>query len=100
MTELIIKQQLVAHGMTLTRLAQEMNISQGSLSLMIRKNLTLPTIERIAQVLGVEPYELFITKENLMAERQRRYREVVPRASVFCPCCGKAICVKLDIDNQ
>lgn len=100
MTELIIKQQLKAHGMTLTELAQKMNISQGSLSSMIRGNLTLPTIERIAEIIGVEPYELFITKEQLAAERQHRYRQAVPRATVFCPCCGKAICVKLDIDNQ
>lgn len=99
MTELIIKQQLKAHGMTLSELSQRMDVSQGSLSTMIRGNMTLPTIERIAEIIGIEPYELFITKEQLAEEKERRYRQTVPRATVFCPCCGKAICVKLDIDN-
>lgn len=94
MVDLLIKQQLAAHGMTLAQVAEKMNISAGSLSQMCSNNIRLSTLERIAKVLGIETYELFITKEELEMERQRRFKQITPHAEVFCPCCGRAICVQ------
>ena len=49
-----------------------------------------------ATALGVEPFELFVTREELEKERKRRMaRLVVPSATVVCPCCGGVIHVML-----
>lgn len=94
MAEILLKQQLAAHGMTLAQVAEELHISAGSLSQMTRNNIRLSTLESIAKVIGIEPYELFITKEELEMERQRRFKQLTPHAEVFCPCCGRAICIQ------
>lgn len=97
-----IKDRVVAlckeKGTTMTQLAKDINISQGSFSSMIQKSVTTDVVERIATALGVEPFELFVTHEEIEEERKRRMaRLAVPNATVLCPCCGKKICVTIGV---
>lgn len=95
-----IKDRVVAlckeKGTTMSQLAKDINISQGSFSSMIQKSVTTDVVERIAAALGVEPFELFVTREEIEEERKRRMaRLAVPSATVVCPCCGGAVHIGL-----
>lgn len=53
--------------------AQLMGINQSSLSLLLQRgNPGLPNIEKFANAFGVEPWELFISREDLQKEIDRR----------------------------
>lgn len=53
--------------------AQLMGIAQSSLSMLLQRgNPGLPNIEKFAQAFGVEPWELFISREDMQKEIDRR----------------------------
>ena len=54
-----IKQILKDQGRTLKEVADHLKIDKGSLSRAIAGNPTLETIQKIAEALGVEVWELF-----------------------------------------
>ena len=67
-------------GVTVTQLAEKLNIKQESLSRAINGNPTLDTMKKIASALGVPITELF---EN-------------PNGSIFqCPKCGEELHVEI-----
>jgi transcriptional regulator with XRE-family HTH domain len=60
-----IKEICDQKGITFTDLAQRSGIARESLSGQVFKNPTLKTLSKIADVLGVEVYELFEIKPNI-----------------------------------
>lgn len=53
--------------------AQLMGINQSSLSLLLQRgNPGLPNIEKFAYAFGIEPWELFISREDMQKEIDRR----------------------------
>lgn len=94
-----VKEILKQRGMRSLDLAAKIGVTQGTLSKVIQDNPTTDVIERIAAALGVEPFELFVTREEIEDERKRRMaRLAVPSATVVCPCCGEAVCIRLTLD--
>lgn len=86
MIELRIKEIAKEKGMTLNDLAKKIGVTQPSISRMVN-SVIMPswdTLERIAKVLKVEPYEL-------MSDAPRKDTE---QHSV-CPHCNKPISVVL-----
>lgn len=68
-----IKEILKQKGLTITELAEKMNVNRVSLSTAINGNPTLDTLTKIATALGVEVSELF----------------ALPSSNTFrCPNCG------------
>lgn len=65
--QLRIKEVCKTKGISITELAQRMNIKQESLSRTINGNPTLSTLENIAAALGVEVTELFAEKSDFVA---------------------------------
>lgn len=58
--------------------ADKMGICQSSLSMLLQRgNPGLPNIEKLATAFGIEPYELFISKEDMQREIARRKGEPV-----------------------
>ena len=75
MVQLRIKELCKANGITLIELAGCVNMSRESISNMIvgRQSPPLSTLEKIAEVLGVEIIELFAPKDT---------------DTIICPKCG------------
>lgn len=62
------------------------------------KSPTLSTMEAIASGIGCEVWELLISREELIAERNRRLGKnshQVVMTNIACPCCGKEVCLHL-----
>lgn len=87
MIELRIKEIAKEKGMTLNDLAKKIGVTQPSISRMVN-GVIMPswdTLERIAKVLKVEPYELMSDAPRKDAEQKHS----------FCPHCNKPINVVL-----
>lgn len=85
-------------GVTGKGLAEKMGVNRSTLVNNIdAKNPTMSTLEPIAAALGVEVWELFISREELEAERERRksarLRQIVALTTT-CPCCGEPVCLR------
>lgn len=61
-----VKNLLKERGMTAKELASKMNISEGALSLSLSGNPTLSRLQEIAQALGVEVGDLFVSPSNVL----------------------------------
>lgn len=61
-----VKNLLKERGMTAKELASKMNISEGALSLSLSGNPTLSRLQEIAQALGVEVVDLFVSPSNVL----------------------------------
>lgn len=94
-----IKELIKQKGTTMAEVAKALGVSAPAFTTMCKGNINLNSIERIAAALGVEPFELFVTREEIEEERKRRMaRLAVPSATVVCPCCGEAVCIRLTLD--
>ncbi|MFR9503113.1 MAG: helix-turn-helix transcriptional regulator [Rikenellaceae bacterium] len=79
--KLRVKEICKAKNITLTQLAQSMEIAQESLSRSINGNPSVATLEKVAAALGVEFVELF---------------EQPASTAVKCPHCGNPITIKVE----
>ena len=80
----------------MAEVAKTCGITPQAFSSMCKGNTGLNSIERIAAALGVEPFELFMTRDEIEEVRKRRMARLsVPSATVVCPCCGDVIHVTL-----
>lgn len=73
-----IKKVIKAHGFTTQKVADELGISQPSVSSIINGNPTLDKLQAIAKVIGVSVSELLADEEG-------------SGTSFKCPHCGKEI---------
>lgn len=62
-----IKEICKSKGISITQLAQMMDIRQESLSRAINGNPNITTLEKVATALGVEFVELFAQKDDFVA---------------------------------
>lgn len=89
MIELRIKEIAKEKNITLNELAERIGVTQPSISRMVN-GVIMPswdTLDRIADALGVEPYELFSNAPRRDGEQAN---------SITCPHCKETINFKID----
>lgn len=82
---LSVKELCKEKGLTIQDLADKMEMKRESLSRAINGNPTLETLEKIANALGVELWELFADPKKV------KHSE----GSILCPHCGKEIYIEV-----
>jgi transcriptional regulator with XRE-family HTH domain len=78
-----IKELIKEKGLSVQELADRMGISRVGLSQHINGNPSVEVIGRIAEALGVEMYELFKSKSEIVEEITEETRN-----TIRCPKCG------------
>ncbi len=81
-----IKELIKKKGYTQQELADKLGISRVGLTQLVNGKPSYPTLEKIAEALGVEMWELFASREDVMAQNKN---------TIPCPYCGKPIDVSL-----
>ena len=81
-----IKELIKVKSYTQQELADKLGISRVGLTQLVNGKPSYPTLEKIAEALGVEMWELFASKEDVM----KQSKNTIP-----CPYCGKDIDVSL-----
>ena len=77
-----LKEVLSEKGVTSAELAGRVGVSKATVSNLIN-NKTMPsldTLEKISEALGVEMWELFVSKNNLPKQQEQN--------TITCPKCG------------
>lgn len=85
-----IKDLIKSKGYTQEQFAQKMGVSRMSLVKTLSGNPSYETFQRIAEALGVEMWELFKSKSEIVEEIAEEKKNTVP-----CPYCGRDINVSL-----
>lgn len=80
--ELRIKEILKERNITQQQLADMLGITRSAITQQLAGKPSLATLERIAEALGVEMWELFASKEDVMKQNKN---------TIPCPYCGKDI---------
>lgn len=80
-----IKEICKEKGVTITSLAEKLNIKQESLSRAINGNPTVETLQKIADALGVSIVELFAQPQNELYK---------------CPKCGANLHISIEVQNE
>lgn len=83
-----IKELIKEKGFTQEQFAQKMGVTRMSLVKTLSGNPSYETFQRIAESLGVEMWELFASKEDVLKNKDNK--NTIP-----CPYCGKPIDVSL-----
>ena len=81
-----IKNLIKENGFTQEQFAQKMGVTRMSLVKTLSGNPSYETLQRIAEALGVEMWELFASREDVMKQNKN---------TIPCPYCGKDIDVSL-----
>ena len=81
-----IKNLIKEKGFTQEQFAQKIGVTRMSLVKTLSGNPSYETLQRIAEALGVEMWELFASKEEVMKQNKN---------TIPCPYCGKPIDVSL-----
>lgn len=81
-----IKNLIKEKGFTQEQFAQKIGVTRMSLVKTLSGNPSYETLQRIAEALGVEMWELFASKEEVMKQNKN---------TIPCPYCGKDIDVSL-----
>lgn len=85
-----IKELIKEMGYTQQELADKLGISRVGLTQLVNGKPSYPTLEKIAEALGVEMWELFKSKSEIVEEITEERKNTIP-----CPYCGKPIDVSL-----
>lgn len=80
--ELRIKEILKERNITQQQLADMLGITRSAITQQLAGKPSLATLERIAEALGVEMWELFASKEDVMKQNKN---------TIPCPYCGNDI---------
>ena len=82
-----IKEIIKEKGYTQKEFAEKLGISTVGLAQIIAGKPSYTTMEKIASALGVEVWELLVSKEEITNKDE---------ASFVCPHCGKSITLKIE----
>ena len=74
--------------MTITDLARKVGMNRVNLSVSIKGNPTLSTLEKIASALNISISELFVSNTDTAPNSDTK---------IVCPHCGKQITIKTEI---
>ena len=85
-----IKELIKEKGYTQQELAEKLGMSRVGLTQLVNGKPSYPTLEKIADALGVEMWELFKSKNEIASEIAEEKKNAIP-----CPYCGKDIDVSL-----
>ena len=85
-----IKELIKEKGYTQQELAEKLGMSRVGLTQLVNSKPSYPTLEKIAEALGVEMWELFKSKSEIVEEIKEETKNTIP-----CPYCGKPIDVFL-----
>lgn len=85
-----IKELIKEKGYTQQELAEKLGMSRVGLTQLVNSKPSYPTLEKIAEALGVEMWELFKSKSEIVEEIKEEKKNTVP-----CPYCGRDINVSL-----
>lgn len=80
-----IKKLIKENGYTQEEFANKMGITRSGLLKAIGEHPSAPTLDRIAETLGVEMWELFTTREEILAKSP---------GEITCPYCEKRFSLK------
>ena len=80
-----IKELIKEKGYTQQAFADKMGITRSTLLEQIGEKPSAPTLDRIAETLGVEMWELFTTREEILAKSP---------GEITCPYCEKRFSLK------
>lgn len=83
-----IKRVIKAHGLEVREVAQRMGITPTGLSQHINGNPSVEVLERIAAAIGVEVWELFKDRSEVIEEAETN-------ATITCPKCGHRYAVEI-----
>ena len=82
-----IKGVVKAHGTTLTKVAEKMNITKGRLSQIINEKPTVENLRTIAEIVGCKVGDFFVDE---MTE------DTDSTVATKCPHCGKELKIKIE----
>ena len=85
-----IKELIKEKGYTQQGLAEKLGMTRVGLTQLVNGKPSYPTLEKIAEALGVEMWELFKSKSEIVEEIAEEKKNTVP-----CPYCGRDINVSL-----
>jgi transcriptional regulator with XRE-family HTH domain len=80
-----IKELIREKGYTQQQFADKLGINRVTLNYHLNGKPSYPTLENIAEALGVEMWELFITREEILAKSP---------GEITCPYCEKRFSLK------
>lgn len=83
-----IKEVIKEKGFTQKEFAEKLGMSTVGLSQIIAGKPSYTTLEKIANVLGVEVWELLVSKDEIIDKKDN--------LSITCPHCGKNINIKVE----
>ena len=86
----IIEYHIAKSGKTKKQIAESAKMAAGSFNRLL-SNPTADTIKRLADALGIKPYELLQTEADVQAEGKPE-----PSNELLCPHCGKPIKIILE----
>ena len=86
-----IKELIKEKGYTQQELADKLGISRVGLTQLVNGKPSYPTLEKFAEALGVEMYELFKSKSEIVEEITEETKN-----TIRCPKCGARFELKED----
>lgn len=82
-----IKEIIKEQGITQQEFADRMGISRVGLSQLINGKPSYTTLEKIAELLNVPMWQLFVSPEDVQKPNKPQYR---------CPNCGEPLNIRID----
>ena len=85
-----IKELIKEKGFTQKELADKLGMTTVGLSQILSGKPSYTTLEKIASALGVEVWELLVSREEIIGQQETKSPTIV------CPNCGKEITIKVE----
>lgn len=85
-----IKELIKEKGFTQKEFADKLGMTTVGLSQILSGKPSYTTLEKIASALGVEIWELLVSKEEIIGKQETK------SPTIICPNCGKEITIKVE----
>ncbi len=85
-----IKELIKEKGFTQKEFADKLGMTTVGLSQILSGKPSYTTLEKIASALGVEIWELLVSKEEIIGKQEAK------SPTIICPNCGKEITIKVE----
>ena len=85
-----IKELIKEKGYTQKEFADKLGMTTVGLSQILSGKPSYTTLEKIASALGVEVWELLVSREDIIGQQEAK------SPTIICPNCGKEITIKVE----
>lgn len=85
-----IKELIKEKGFTQKEFADKLGMTTVGLSQILSGKPSYTTLEKIASALGVEVWELLVSREEIIGKQEAK------SPTIICPNCGKEITIKVE----